>query len=314
MGTRFAGKVAVVTGAGNGIGRATAHLLAQEGAKVVVNDLGGSVYGKGRDGGVAQKVVDEIKALGGEAVAETSDISTMQGGKAVTEAALDSFGRIDILVHNAGIIRLARIDQMSEEEWDQVIAVHLKGSFTTVRNAAPHMVKQRGGAIVCISSPSGFGHAEMANYTAAKEGIVGFTRTVARDLGPFNIRCNAVRPVAASPRMETPEILEGLRHSVEDLGLPPLGIQWLPSVSGGDTVSLPENVAAVVAWLCSDATSAVNGREYYIAGGHVALCQEPELVRARFNSKGWDFESLVSPQATNQLTFGLTNYFAKESN
>ena len=309
MAGEFAGKVAIVTGAGNGIGRATAHLLAAAGAKVVVNDFGGDVYGSGSDAGVAQKVVDEIRALGGEAVAEPSDISTMAGGKAVTEAALDSFGRVDVLVHNAGIIRPARIDQMTEEQWDDVVAVHLKGSFTTVRHAAPHMVKQRSGAIVCISSPSGFGHTDMANYAAAKEGITGFTRSVARDLGPFNIRCNAVRPVAASPRMETPEILEGLRHVTQDLGLPPLGIQYQPAVSGGDTVSRPEDVAAVIAWLCSDATRAVNGREYFIAGGHVALCQEPELIRARFSSTGWDLESLSSGGAANQLTFGLVNYF-----
>ncbi len=310
MAGRFEGKVAIVTGAGNGIGRATAHVFAHEGAKVVVNDLGGDVYGNGSDAGVAQKVVDEIKALGGEAVAEPSDISTMAGGKAVTEAALDSFGRVDILVHNAGIIRPVRIDEMSEEQWDAVVNVHLKGSFTTVRHAAPHMVKQRSGAIVCISSSSGFGHAEMVNYAAAKEGIVGFTRSIARDLGPFNIRANAVRPVATPSRMELPEVLEGLRHAIEDLKIPPLGIQWQPAISGGDTVPGPENVAAVVTWLCSDSTNPVNGREYYIAGGHVALCQEPELVRARFNSKGWDLDSLSSEGSVNQLTFGLHNIFA----
>jgi NAD(P)-dependent dehydrogenase (short-subunit alcohol dehydrogenase family) len=310
MAGRFEGKVAVVTGAGNGIGRATAHVFAHEGARVVVNDLGGDVYGSGSDASVAQKVVDEIKALGGEAVAETSDCSTMAGGKAITEAALDSFGRIDILVHNAGIISMARIDEMSEDEWDRVVNVHLKGSFTTVRHASPHMVKQRSGAIVCISSPSGFGHAEMTNYAAAKEGICGFTRSVARDLGPFNIRCNAVRPVATPTRMETPRMLEGLRHAIEDLKIPPLGIQWVPAISGGDTVPGPENVAAVVTWLCSDSTTAVNGREYYIAGGHVALCQEPELVRARFNSKGWDLDSLSTEGSVNQLTFGLHNIFA----
>jgi 3-oxoacyl-[acyl-carrier protein] reductase len=310
MAGRFEGKVAVVTGAGNGIGRATAHIFASEGARVVVNDLGGDVYGSGSDSSVAQKVADEIKALGGEAVAEPSDVSTMAGGKAITEAALDNFGRIDILVHNAGIIRPVRIDQMSEEQWDAVINVHLKGSFTTVRHAAPHMVKQRSGAIVCISSPSGFGHAEMVNYAAAKEGIVGFTRSIARDLGPFNIRANAVRPVATPSRMELPEVLEGLRHAIEDLKIPPLGIQWQPAISGGDTVPGPENVGAVVAWLCSDSTTAVNGREYYIAGGHVALCQEPELVRARFASKGWDLDGLSSEGSVNQLTFGLHNIFA----
>ena len=173
---QFRDKVAVITGAGRGIGRETAQLLASQGVKVVVNDLGGGPQGGGADPAVAEAVVAEILAAGGTAVAETSSVTTMAGGKAVVECAMDHFGRLDFLINNAGIIRPRRITDMSEDDFDMVLAVNLKGYFAMVRAGADYL-KRQGGAIVSLSSPSGFGHLGMVNYSAAKEGVVGMTRS-----------------------------------------------------------------------------------------------------------------------------------------
>lgn len=305
MADRFAGKVAIVTGAGRGIGRETALLFAREGARVVVNDLGGGPRGGGADISVAQAVVNEIKAAGGEAVAETSSVSTMEGGKAVVEAAMDGFGRIDFLINNAGIIRPTRIDRMSEQDFDNVIAVNLKGYFATVRHAAEHLMK-RGGAIVNYSSPSGFGHYGMSNYSAAKEGVVGFTRSVARDLGEYGVRCNALRPIAGNSAMEIPEVYETIRYTIEELKVPYISNQWL---GAGGVDGLPGHVAAAAVWLCTDHAAPLNGREIYIHGGQIALIQEPELIRSQFKAGGWDFESLCADATVAALTFDQRDRF-----
>jgi 3-oxoacyl-[acyl-carrier protein] reductase len=302
---RLTGKVAVVTGAGRGIGRETALLLAREGACVVVNDLGGGPTGLGGDQSIAEIVAQEIRDTGGQAVAETSSVATMQGGRAVVDAALAAFGRLDILINNAGIIRPQRIDQMSEDDFDLVLAVNLKGYFATIRHAAPHLMTH-GGAIVNLSSPSGFGHYSMGNYAAAKEGVIGLTRTVARDLGEFGVRCNAVRPMAGNSAMAIPEVYATITYSIEKLGIPFISNQWLGS---GGVEGLPGHVAAVMVWLCTEAAATLNGREIYVAGGHVALIQEPELIRSQFNAAGWDLESLSSQQVTAALTWDQRNRF-----
>ena len=240
----FDGRVAIITGAGRGIGRETALLMAREGAQIVVNDLGGGPQGGGGDTAFAQQVVDEIKAAGGNAVAETSSVSTMAGGQAVVDCAIDTFGRVDFLINNAGIIRPKRLTDMTEEDFDIVVAVNFKGYFATMRAAADHLKKQ-GGAIVNFSSPSGFGHYGMANYTGAKEGVVGMTRSVARELAEFGVRVNAIRPISGPSTMNIPEVYETLNYAMNTLRIPPLSNHWLGN-SGPS--GRPWNVAAVVAW------------------------------------------------------------------
>ncbi|MGI8552449.1 MAG: SDR family NAD(P)-dependent oxidoreductase, partial [Dehalococcoidia bacterium] len=183
MADRLQDKVAIVTGAGRGIGRCEALQLAEEGAAVVVNDFGGSTAGEGGSQSPADEVVAEITNYGGRAVANYANVATMEGGESMVKQALDSFGRLDILVNNAGILRDRMIFNMTEEEWDAVIAVHLKGHFTATRYAAAIFRQQRSGRIISTSSESGLGNMGQANYSAAKEGIVGLPHTLARDLG-----------------------------------------------------------------------------------------------------------------------------------
>jgi NAD(P)-dependent dehydrogenase (short-subunit alcohol dehydrogenase family) len=301
----FRDKVAVITGAGRGIGRETALLLASEGASVVVNDLGGGPQGGGSDPAFAQAVVEEILAAGGTAVAETSSVTTMAAGKAVAECAMDHFGRIDFLINNAGIIRPRRITEMSEEDFDMVLAVNLKGYFATVRAAADYL-KRQGGAIVSMSSPSGFGHFGMVNYSAAKEGVVGMTRSLARELGEFGIRCNAVRPMSHPTTMAIPEVFATLEYSTATLGIPGLSNQWL---SAHGLAPGPHSVAAVIAWLCSPLSANINGRELYVVGGQIAMVQEPELIRSQFATGGWTWDGLCDPQVTRALTYDVRNRY-----
>ncbi|HZG33298.1 MAG TPA: SDR family NAD(P)-dependent oxidoreductase [Sphingopyxis sp.] len=301
----FAGRVAVITGAGRGIGREIALLMAREGAKIVVNDLGGGPQGGGGDASFAQEVVDEIKAAGGEAVAETSSVASMAGGQAVVDCAIDNFGRLDFLVNNAGIIRPKRLIEMSEEDFDIVLAVNLKGYFATMRAGAEHLKKQ-GGAIVNFASPSGFGHYGMVNYSAAKEGVVGMSRTVARELAEYGVRTNVIRPISGPSNMNIPEVYETLGYAMNTLKIPPLSNHWIGN-SGPD--GRPWNVAAVAAWLCSDRSENLNGRELFINGGHVALVQEPEYVRSQFAVDGWTFEGLCSEGTTRALTWDIRNRF-----
>lgn len=301
----FDGRVAVITGAGRGIGREAALLFAREGARVVVNDLGGGPQGGGSDASFAQQVVDEIKAAGGDAVTETSSVADMAGGRAVVECAMDNFGRLDFLINNAGIIRPKRLIDMTEEDFDIVVAVNLKGYFATMRAAAEHLKKQ-GGAIVNLSSPSGIGHYGMVNYAAAKEGVVGMTRTVARELAEFGVRANAVRPISGPSNMNIPEVYETLMYAMNTLKIPPLTNQWLGN-SGPD--GRPWNVAAVMAWLCTDHAANLNGREVFINGGHVALVQEPEFIRSQFAVEGWTFDKLCEEGTSRALTWDVRNRF-----
>ncbi len=299
---RLAGRVAVVTGAGRGIGRAEAMLLAREGAKVVVNDLGGGPIGGGSDDRVAAQVVEEIRGAGGEAVANYDTVATMEGGARIIQTAIDSFGRLDILINNAGIVRPRIIYNMSESDWDDLIAVHLKGHFSTIRAAAMIFREQKSGVIVNTASESGLGHLGQSSYSAAKEGIVGLTRTIARDLGRFNVRCNAIRPRAAT-RLFDEEALKAMERTRAMLG-----DRGGPAPMANPLDAKPEQVAALAVWLCTEAAANVNGRTFVVGGEMVGIYPEPEPSRTMIREGGWDLDAL-DRVAASQLTAALRNEF-----
>jgi NAD(P)-dependent dehydrogenase (short-subunit alcohol dehydrogenase family) len=292
---KLEGKVAVVTGAGRGIGRAIAILFAREGAKVVVNDPGVGPDGVGHDRGPADQVVEEIRAAGGTAVANYETVADYEAAGRIIQAAVDNFGRIDILVNNAGILRDRMIFNMTEEEWDAVIAVHLKGTFNCTRHASVLMRQQRYGRIINVSSESGlWGNAGQANYGAAKAGIAGFTRVVARDLGRYGVTCNAVAPAALT------RMTQGLAEMRAQRGLaPPPPPQQLVERT-------PEHVAPMVVFLASDEAWNVNGKIFHVAGGHISLAYEEMPVRQLTKDGMWTIEELAElvPQF---LTYDIPN-------
>ena len=245
---RYDGKVAIVTGAGGGLGRSHALLLASKGAKVVVNDLGGSVDGSG-DGSLspADKVVAEIKEAGGEAVADGNTVSTPEGGKAIVQTALDNYGRVDIIINNAGILRDKSFRNMSPEFLDPVLDVHLQGSFWTSQAAWETMREQNYGRIINTSSAAGiFGNFGQTNYGAAKAGIVGLTNVLAIEGAKYNIKANVLAP-GAKTRM------------TEDL---------MAAMAGGDIDMSPEQVSPIVAFLAHE-DCPVSGEIYSAAAGRV---------------------------------------------
>ena len=198
MGDRLKGKVAIVTGSGRGIGREVALWLARDGAKIVVNDIGASLDGIGDSDLPADLVVSEIRKEGGEAVSCYDSVADFDSASKIVETAIENFGRVDILVHPAGILRDRMVFNMTEEEWDSVLQVHLHGAFNMVKNVIPHMINQKYGRIVLFSSGSGLGSSGQANYSTAKEGMVGFTRAIAKELQPYGIMVNAVYPGGAT--------------------------------------------------------------------------------------------------------------------
>ncbi len=295
MAGRLEGKVAIVTGAGRGIGRGEALLLAEEGAKVVVNDLGGSEAGEGADQSPADEVVAAIRDAGGEAVANYDSVATMAGGERMVQSALDAFGRLDILINNAGILRDRMVFNMSEEEWDAVIAVHLKGHFTTTKFASIVFRQQRWGRIVNTSSESGLGNMGQANYAAAKEGIVGLTRTCALDLGRYGVTVNAIRPRAGTRLTLSPELREAMQRARasrrggdsgdgEETGAE-------QAVSQLDSLA-PEMVAPLAVYLCTDAAANVNGRDFVVGGDEISLMTIPTKESTIHREGGWDLASL----------------------
>jgi NAD(P)-dependent dehydrogenase (short-subunit alcohol dehydrogenase family) len=303
MTDRLEDRVAIVTGAGRGIGRAVAMALAAEGASVVVNDFGVSVDGSAPSDGPAKDVADEIKAAGGEAVANFDTVATVEGGESMVKQALDAFGRLDILVNVAGILRDRMIFNMSEAEWDAVIAVHLKGHFCTTKPASVIFRQQRYGRIINFSSGSGLnGLPGQANYGAAKAGIAGFTRVVARDLGRYGVTCNAISPGAATRMTATvPEASRELRNRA--------GIATaVPSAAQGISASLraPEYVAPMVVFLACDEAWNINGKIFAVSGGTISLLQEEVPMRTIIKQERWTVQELRE-LVPSRLMQGLPN-------
>ncbi len=302
MGDRLKGRVAIVTGAGRGIGRGEALALAAEGASVVINDFGGGSHGEGGEKGPADQTVDDIKALGVGAVANYGSVADYAVGEELVQQAIDNFGRLDIVVNNAGILRDRMIFNMTEEDWDAVLAVHLKGTFNVTRAASVIFRQQRSGVIVNTSSEAGLGNMGQANYSAAKEGIVGFTRTVARDLGRYGVRCNAIRPRAATRLV----ISDEMREAASRGGAAGMNMDVLNAFEKNNP---PEAIAPLVVWLCTDEAANVNGRNFLVAGNQIGLYSEPQLIADVKLDHVVTLEEL-SKLMPESVTKDLTNQFA----
>ena len=283
----FDGKVAIITGAGGGLGREHALMLASRGALVVVNDLGGAVDGTGSDKGAAERVVDEITSAGGEAAADTNSVTTPEGGAAIVQTALDAFGRVDIVINNAGILRDKSFHNMPPDLWNPVLDVHLNGAYHVTSAAWPHMREQGYGRVVSTSSGAGiFGNFGQANYSAAKMGLVGFTRTLAVEGASKNIKANVIAPVAMT-RM-TEDILGALGEKLA-----------------------PRYVSPVVTYLVHESCEPT-GRVFSCAGGRVA-----EIFIAEgpgFTDPDLSPESIVAnwDKVTNRDTYDIPTQMGDE--
>jgi len=271
-------KVAVVTGAGRGIGREIALLMAREGAKVVVNDFGGKEDGTGGSGAPADEVVSEIKALGGQGVANYDSVASMAGGRNIVQTALDHFGRVDIVVNNAGILRDRMIFNMTEEEWDAVLDTHLKGTFAVTRAVVPHMREQKWGRLISMTSTAGLvGNVGQANYAAAKLGIVGFMRVVALDMARYNVTANCISPFAWTRMIGTiPTETEAQRERVEKL-------QKLS----------PAHIAPLAVYLASAEAKDVTGQVFGVRGKEIMLFCQMRPIRTIHHAEGWTPERLA---------------------
>jgi NAD(P)-dependent dehydrogenase (short-subunit alcohol dehydrogenase family) len=272
-----AGKVAIVTGAGRGIGRGIAMLLAAEGARVVVNDVGANLDGSGGDSGPAQQVADEIAKQGGKAIASALSITEPQNADAIVKSALDAFGRIDIVVNNAGILRDRIFHKMSWSDWSDVIAVHLHGSFNMCRAVAGYFREQNSGALVHMTSTSGLiGNFGQANYMAAKLGIAGLSRGIALDMARYNVRSNCIAPFAYS-RM---------------IGSIPAGTAEEKTRVEQLQQMTPEKIAPLAAYLCSDRAEGITGQIFSVRNNEIFLFSQPRPIRTLHRSEGWTVEAL----------------------
>ncbi len=253
MGDMLKGKVAVITGAGNGLGRAHALSMAAQGASVVVNDIGTSAFGEGGSSNPADIVVNTIKQNGGEAVSSYDSVATEEGAKKNIATAIDKYGRLDILVNNAGIIRGGFIYEIKPDDWDRMIKVHLYGTFYCTRQAVPLMKDQQYGRIINTSSHNGLGQKGGVAYSAAKEGITGFSRSVARDMAEFGVTCNVIRPIAA---------WRGAPFKIKEF----------------DDKN-PKGVAVLVTYLASEPAGHINGCVFEVYDGHIGIFEEPPPVK-----------------------------------
>ena len=293
-------KVAIVTGSGRGIGRGIAMEMAAEGAKVVIVDPGVNVDGSGQDHSVAAQVAEEIRSAGGDAVPCMESVTTMEGGEKIIQTAVDNFGRLDIVVTCAGILRDRMVFNMTEQEWDDVIAVHLKGTFTVVKHACILFRQQRSGRIITFSSESGLvGNSGQANYGAAKSGIAGFTKVVAKDMGRYGVTANAIAP-RANTRMigDIPDTASEIRARSGVAAIP--GEDQLTELD-------PTHIAPFICYLASDYAYNVNGQTFLVYGDTVSLMSQPRPERSIYEPSGhWDMETLA-PLARDVLTRGIVN-------
>jgi NAD(P)-dependent dehydrogenase (short-subunit alcohol dehydrogenase family) len=271
-------KVAVVTGAARGIGREIALLMAKHGAKVVVNDYGGSEAGAGGNAVPADEVVGEIKTAGGQAVASYDSVATMAGGKNIVDTAVKTFGRIDIVVNNAGILRDRMIFNMSEEEWDAVINTHLKGSFAVTRAAAPIMREQKSGRVINMTSTSGLvGNVGQANYAAAKLGIVGLTRVTALDMSRYNVTANCISPFAWTRMIGTIPTQTAAQQA---------RVEKIKKMS-------PAHIAPLAAYLASEEAKDISGQVFGVRGKEIMLFGHHRPLMRIHHAEGWTVERLT---------------------
>jgi NAD(P)-dependent dehydrogenase (short-subunit alcohol dehydrogenase family) len=272
------GKVVIVTGAGGGIGRDFALAMAAEGAKVVVNDLGSSVSGEGKDAGPAHKVVEEIKAQGGAAVASTDSVADWEAANRIVKAAIDAFGRVDCVVNNAGILRDRFFFNMSVEEWKAVIDVHLNGSFYVARAAAPYFKSQNSGSYVNMTSTSGLiGNFGQANYAAAKLGVIGLSKSMALDMAKYHVRSNCIAPFAWSRMIgtipsDTPEQQARLEK-----------------IKRMDTAK----IAPLAVYLASDLARDVTGQIFGVRANEIFLFSQNRPLRSVHRAEGWTPEAIA---------------------
>ena len=296
MAEKLKGRNAVVTGAGRGIGRAIALALAEEGANVVVCDLGGAPDGTGADKTPADEVVAQCKKLGVKAVPQYGNVANFKDAEGMINACVKNFGRIDILCNIAGIDKPKMIFNMSEEEWDKVLAVHLKGTFNLSRHACALMREQRYGRILNTASDAFVGGATHVNYGAAKGGIVSLTYGIAREMGPYGVTCNAITPGAATRLVLSPEVIAGLRKRVE------AGIWTQQKFDEATKLPPAEYMGAIVAFLCSDAASHINGCVFGAQGAKLsywAPAVETVIIGRDWEKKGrWTWEEVEKQMPT----------------
>ena len=282
------GRTAVVTGSGRGIGREIALLLGREGANVIVNDPGVNVDGSGHDEGPSAEVAREIEEAGGQAQANFDSVATVDGGENMIKQAIDGYGRVDILVHVAGILRDRMVFNMTKEEWDAVIGVHLDGYYNVSKPASVLMRQQRFGRIIGFSSGSGLrGNSGQANYGAAKAAIAGMSRCLARDLGRYGVTANAIAP-GANTRMSA-TVPDSARQMRARSGIASAA-QAAPRAAAAPRG--PEYVAPMVAYLCTDQAWNINGKVFHVAGGVVSLAHEESTLRTIETAGVWDIDEL----------------------
>jgi len=293
------GKVALVTGGSRGIGAATARALADSGADVAIS------YAASTD--KANAIVKELEAKGVKAAAFKADQADAAAVTKLVKDVAAKFGRLDILVNNATSARANDLWRMTEEEWDLAIDVNLKGYFAMIREATPHLAGQGSGVIVNTSSGSGFGHPSAVAYSAAKEGVVGLTRTVARELGRFGVRCNAIRPLAIGKSTSEYATATSKWADVMAITMAPRDTA-APYEQATPESHPPAKIAPMVVWLCTDAASGVNGRTFHVRGDTYALLSEPGPERVIVREGGWTLDAL-DEVAPVELVAGLENHY-----